>query len=265
MKTFLLLIVFFAPVLVKADTIVIDGICYSLTETEAIVTKNPNYSGNIIIPETILYNEKIYNITGIGDEAFRNCSGLTSLSIGGNVTNIGNSAFYNCVGLSSLSIPDNVESIGDYAFENCSGLTFLAIGKRVKSIGKEAFLRCDNLTNITIPKSVISIKYDSFSPQKLTSIFVEEGNPKYDSRNNCNAIIETESNTLIIGCVNSTIPNSVTSIGEHAFEFCPITSIEIPVSIINIGINAFYCSSLKSITIPNSVVSIGDNAFSNCI
>ena len=100
----------------------------------------------------------------------------------------------------------------------------------------------------------------------LTSIVVEDGNTSYDSRDNCNAIIEIESNTLIVGCKNTIIPSSVTSIGNGAFYYCSgLTSVIIPNSVTNIGNNAFYyCSGLTSVTIGNSVTSIGNYAFYNC-
>jgi hypothetical protein len=114
----------------------------------------------------------------------------------------------------------------------------------VTSIGGSAFWECFGLTSITIPNSVTSIGDSAFyGCTGLTSIVVENGNSKYDSRNNCNAIIETASNTLIAGCNNSIIPNSVTSIGDFAF---------------------YGCSGLTSITIPNSVTSIGNGAFWGC-
>ena len=162
----------------------------------------------------------------------------------------------------------SVDSIGPYAFEKCSDLTSITIPNSVKSIGGGAFLVCESLTSVTIPNSVTEIGVAAFASCKsLTSIVVEQGNVKYDSRDNCNAIIETASNTLISGCQNTTIPNSVTSIGSLAFANCyGLTSITIPNSVTSIGDYAFYyCSGLTSITIPNSVTSIGDKAFLGCI
>ena len=140
-------------------------------------------------------------------------------------------------------------------------------GHKVTSIRYKAFEGYSSLTSVTIPNSVTSIGYSAFSGcSGLTSIKVDNGNSKYDSRNDCNAIIETASNILIAGCKNTVIPNSVTSIGGYAFSGSSgLTSITIPNSVTNIGGGAFYqCTGLTSITIPNSVTSIGGKAFYGC-
>ena len=217
------------------------------------------------------------SVTSIGQQSFKGCISLTSLSVPKSLTSIGSSAFYGCSALTSIKvetgnvkydsrnncnalietasnkliigcnntvIPSTVTTIGNDAFLNCSGLTSVTIPNSVTSIGFDSFSGCSGLTSLTIPKSLTSIGPGAFDGcSGLTSIIVETGNVKYDSRNNCNALIETTSNELILGCKNTVIPNTVTSIGAGAFG---------------------ECSGLTSITIPNSVTSIGNYAFQNC-
>ena len=225
------------------------------------------YTGSVTIPEKVTYNGKPYSVTSIGGSAFSRCSGLTSITIPNSVTSIGDWAFSYCSGLTSIEIPNSVTSIGSSAFYGCSGLTSIEIPNSVTSIGEGAFWNCSGLTSIEIPNSVTSIGDGVFSDcSGLTSIVVEKGNTKYDSRNNCNAIIETASNTLICGCKTTVIPSSVTSIGNSAFRGCSgLTSIEIPNNVTSISSFAFQgCIGLTSVTIPNSVTSIGGYAFSDC-
>ena len=207
------------------------------------------------------------SVTIIYGGAFDSCRDLTSVTIPNNVTSIGPSIFSDCSSLATITIPNSITSIPTNAFFNCSSLISITIPNSVTSIENSAFSGCSKLTSITIPNSVTSIGDNAFyNCTGLTSIIVELENSKYDSRNNCNAIIESASNSLIAGCKTTIIPNSVASIGSYAFNGCSsLTSITIPNSVTSIGREAFNgCSSLTSITIPNSVTSIGYSAFSRC-
>ena len=206
------------------------------------------------------------SVTFIGDQAFSNCSKLTSITIPSSVTSIEMGTFRNCWELTSVTIPNSVTSIGDAAFEECSSLGTVAIPNSVTHIGNAAFYGC-SLTSITIPASVTCIDGNLFPHcNSLNTIIVESGNMVFDSRDNCNAIIHTETNTLQSGCKNTIIPNSVTTIGDGAFGECSgLTSIVIPSSVTSIGDFAFsMCEGLISMDIPVSVTSIGESAFEDC-
>ena len=217
------------------------------------------------------------NIEVIGDETFFGCIALASINMPKNLKTIGLRTFYACGNIPSLIIPKGLEPIGDDAFTACMGLTSIVVeeGNRyydsrencnaliktetnelflgtsnsfipstVTSIADRAFEGRSRLTTLTIPKSVTTIGSEAFGGcSGLTSIVVEEGNPNYDSRNNCNALIETASNTLLTGCQNTIIPNSVTTIAYSAF---------------------ISCSGLTTISIPSSVTKIEKNAFGGC-
>ena len=224
-----------------------------------------DYAGNLVIPERVTYDGKTLEVTSIGTAAFYRNERLISVTIPNTVTNISLDAFNFVPNLSKVNIPESVTYIGSGNFQSCA------------------------LTSIFIPKSVAFIG-DGFSWNcPLTSITVEDGNPNYDSRDNCNALIHSEDNGLMLGCMNSFIPNSVKWIEVAAFQGCEgLKTITIPNSIISIGVSAFAscsnlteisipkcdgfirwgtfgnCTSLTSFTIPNNVTFIGGYAFLNC-
>ncbi len=304
----ILLLALLLPALAVAHDFEADGIYYKINGNEATVTYRGRYcfsveneySGAVVIPATVTYNQTTYPVTAIDTLAFCECTALTSIVIPNSVTEIGREAFIECPGLTSIvvdssnprydsrnncnaiietasntlivgckntTIHNSVTAIGNFAFRDCSGLTSIVIPNSVTSIGNKAFYSCEGLTSINVGNSVTEICDGAFDVcYGLTSIVVASGNPRYDSRDNCNAIIETADNTLIVGCKNTVIPNSVTSIGDRAFYFCQgLTSIDIPNSVTSIGFCAFSsCLGLTSINMGNSVTEIGNWAFEKC-
>ncbi len=215
--------------------------------------------GDVVIPA---------GVTSIGHQAFSYRSSLTSVMIPAGVTNIGDEAFWDCSSLTSVTIPDGVTSIGERAFNGCSSLTSVTIPESVTSIGEWTFGNCGRLTEINVDPanetycSADGVLYNKaqaellFCPiRKTGELVIIEG-------------VTSIGEGALSDCslTSVTIPASVTSIGDEAFQWCGgLTSITIPAGVTSIGENAFSgCKSLTSITIPDSVTSIGDEAFSGC-
>ena len=238
-----------------------------VTRIEATAFKGCSGLTSIVVDKENKYFDSRNNCNAIIEtESNTLVIGCKNTTIPADVTSIGGCAFFDCSSLTSITIPKGVTRIWGDAFAGCSGLTSITISAGVTSIGNGAFGGCSGLTSITIPASVTGLGDYLFTGcSSLTSIKVDKENKYYDSRNNCNAIIETESNTLVYGCKNTTIPASVTRLGDYAFAGCSgLTSITIPQGVTSIGYYAFAnCSGLTSITIPQSVTSIGEYAFSN--
>ena len=241
-KLFLLFVVIgmMVPQMVSAYDFEVDGIYYKKSGSNAIVTRgNPLqdfYKGDVTIPSTVIHDGQTYIVTSIGEYAFSGCI-VTSITLPSSLDSISYYAFSG-TGLNSVTIPHGVKSIGDYAFESC------------------------NLTSLDVPSSVTCIGDSAFVYCPLNTINVAEGNARYDSRENCNAIIETATNCLVLGCKNTNIPRGVTSIGNGAFWGVKLDSISIPEGVTSIGEKAFgWGPELSSITIPSSVTYIGKEAF----
>ena len=206
-------------------------------------------------------------IREIGESAFRGCTAMTSINFPNNITSIGQYAFYGCSALKSVTIPSTITAIDDYVFQGCSGMTSLTIPNTVTSIGYMTFMGCKSLSSLNIPYSVTNMSNYTFNGcTGLKSIVVQEGNPVFDSREGCNAIIRTATNTLMIGCENSFIPNTVTAIGDNAFAGCAgLTEINIPNSVTSIGATAFSsCTGLTEVILPNTITTIGYCTFTYC-
>ena len=221
--------------------------------TGGVISGYTGTATNVVIPGSI----NGVTVTGIADNAFLNCTGLTSVTIPNSVTAIGKQAFSGCWNLTSVTIPNSVTSIGQQAFFDCEGLTSVTIPNSVTSIGQELFEFCYGLTSVTIPNSVTSIgDCEFYRCYSLTSVTI----PNSVTSIGVVAFFDCE------GLSSVTIPNSVTSIGNGAFADClGLTSVTIPNSVTSIGSEAFEdCPGLTSVTIPNSVTSIGREAFEDC-
>ena len=248
-----------------------------------------------ILPEGVFagcsnlkYVQLPQSLLTIGEYAFQLCENLRSIDIPDSVTSIGKAAFVECSVLKSVKMPKSLIIIGEYAFSGCYNLTDITIPEEVTSIGAGAFAH-SKISQLFIPRTLVSIGVGAFENcDNLQSIAVDSNNPVYDSRESCNAIIETKSNTLITGCKNTNIPNTVVTLGESCFSGCSgLTDLVIPNSVIKIGGNAFSgagisyivfanslknideyafygCRNLNSVVLPNSVETLGSEVFGHC-
>ncbi len=268
-------------------------ICYTMDNLKSITIPNSVTSVGIAAFASCSAFTSVTipnSVTSIGASAFNGCTSLTSITIPNSVTNVGDAAFSKCTSLTTITLPDgvlsvndwtfsgctqltsvkmgeNVTSIGQFAFENCQSLSVITIPDKVQTIGTYAFTKCTSLTSITIPENVTSINWNILSYcNALSSIIVSEQNTTFDSRDNCNAIIETATNTIIATCTQSTIPTTVTSIGDCAFYGrADLTHITIPDQITTIGIAAFRdCKSLESVVTGDNLKIIDESAFLSC-
>lgn len=206
-------------------------------------------------------------LTYLDQYEFMNCSGLQCVTIPSGVTTLKEKAFYGCSSLLSIDIPGSVSVIGELAFDACSHLEEVKLHEGLQEIKDMAFYYCGALTRIHIPASLTKVALDAFGHcDGLTMLTVDPDNKEYDSRDDCNAIIKKNTNTLLLGCQSSIVPESVTAIGAGAFNGCTkLTSISIPSSVTAIHDMAFNgCKGLKEVSIPSTVTSLGCGAFWGC-
>ena len=268
---------------------------FSGDETSVVVTYGKKYytwpySGNVVIPESVMYNDQFFNVTAIGDSAFYQCFDLTGVIIPNNVTTIGNYAFELCDKLNDITISNNVITIGEYAFSTCRSLTNVSlpasvitigdgafngcikvttvtIGENVAVIGSGAFDACISITNIIIPENVITIGIGAFiNCLNLEEFIVSEQNRNYST---IDGVLFNKDQTVLIAYPNAkspvyTIPDGVFTIGSCAFNNCDLTDISISSSVTTIEVLAFKGTKLSNIIIPNQVTTIGDYAFGAC-
>ena len=256
---------------VKLQTL--DSSQYQFNETGLHVIKYKKIDDTIIDQNCFYKNKNIVsiklstNIKTIYTNSFYYCNNLKYVYIPDySVTNIGTSAFRECTSLVYIKIPEGVTYIGSYAFRTCSNLKKVILPSTLTSLNISAFYIC-NLNNIFISKNITNIyTHSTFGGNpNLLSIIVDQENTKYDSRNNCNAIIITATNKLLMGCKNTVIPETVTTIGENAFELSNLTNIVIPNSVTTIENGAFInCKKLLNVQMSNNVETIGSSVFEGC-
>ncbi len=218
-------------------------IAYLIENNEAIVTKYIGNENEVVIPDSILFNEIKYNVTSIATHAFINSKSITSVTIPESVTSIGDYAFSGCEKLKNIAIPNSVTTIENYTFNNCISLESVTIGNGVTSIGKYAFNNCISLIEITIPDSVTSIGDSAF--YNCTSLqYNEYDNGLYLGNNDNQYVVLVEAkNTIIALCE---VNERTKIIYYKAFSYCTsLTKITIPDTVTSIGSYAFYyCTSL---------------------
>ena len=268
----------------------VGGISYSVLsetgKTVSVVGKSPRYEGDIWIPDDVYYNGENYSVRQISSGAFNYCN-ITSVRLPGGLEEIGRNAFWQCwslhsielpwslqvigesafynIPLESITIPGSVRVIGKRAFADCTLLTSVNLNAGIEEIGEEAFAGCSKLTSVFIPYSVKTIGAVAFPYSSIESLRVDGSNSKFDSRYNCNGIIESATATLVCACKNTQIPSSVSRLGDYLYRGADFEEFSIPNSVTSLGTGVFKnCGNLKSVSIPASVSELSPELFQGC-
>lgn len=281
-------------------------------------------NGELVIPTNYSDGVNSYQVTALGDKAFADCTGLTSVTIPSSVKAIGDKAFAGCTGLTTANIPASVTSIGSGILAGCSNISTVTVDagnttyespegsnaivdkvshtliaacnatnmsnipssvtgigasafagtslssfnipSNITSLGNNAFEGCTELSSFNIPSSVTSIGTSILAGcTNIAILAVDANNTNYDSRDNCNAIIEKATNTLLAGCKSTVVPNTVTAIAQSAFAGCTgLTSAALPAALTSIGKEAFKGTGLTTVEIPYNVEAVGESSFEGC-
>ncbi len=271
------IVVLLGSISASAADFEVDGICYNVTSStdlavEVTYKDYELYHGRITIPETVTVSEKTYKVTGIGYQAFADCSGLTSITLPEGLTSIGEYAFSNCSSLTSITLPEGLMSIGDWAFQYCSRLrtvinhSNLNIEKGSSAHGYVAYYAYRVIQNEVDYAG--DFLFEKINDQYYLSAYLGDDSvltlpEKYKDND---YVIKENAFRDFKKLISITLPKGLTSIGNSAFEDCRgLTSIVIPESLTSIGDNAFDgCKGLASITLPDGLTSIGESAFYAC-
>lgn len=262
--------------LVIPETIHSGGVDWTITEIMDGAFRECDIT-SVVIPNTVtaIGNHAFYlctklagtvtipnSVNTVGYTAFCRCDRMTEVVLPAKDVTYGNGCFMTTGLTGTLTLPEGLVTISQSMFYNNNKLTHVVIPHTVTTISQDAFVNCDELEEVLIPNSVTSLYNNPFySSAKIESVMVEEGNPVYYSENNC--VIQQATNTLVIGCKNSVIPEGIETIGPFAFGQCGLTQMpEIPSSVTTIGDHAFLsCNDYGSLVIPETVTHFGQEAF----
>ena len=237
--------------------IILNGIKYRLNIDKTAEVLANDYSGDIIIPENVTYNDVTYRITSLENGCFNDCSYLTSISLPDGITSLGKNCFYDCSSLTTIELPDGITSIGPNCFYGCSSLKSIKLPTGLTSMGYECFSGCSSLTSISLPVGLTSLKRECFNGcSSLKSIELPDGltSIEHDCFAGCSSLKSIK------------LPAGLTSMGYDCFYGCSsLKNIELQAGLTSLEGGCFYgCSSLKSIKLPDGITSLGYDCFGGC-